>query len=107
MPERIPQMGAGRAPLRGPGLFAAMVDTRFTVLATPLVISWIYRGCLAVIAMTTGLFILVSLWVASLRNGWLWGLAGLILAPLAGFVLALTVRVACEFVLTRFRPPPR
>jgi hypothetical protein len=85
------------------GLVGAMIDTRFRTLATPYLVSWIYRGCMAVVVLVTACWMLLALWVAGWRNGWLWGLMGLIVAPVVGAVLLLIVRVCCEFVLLRFR----
>ncbi|MBD2900818.1 hypothetical protein amrb99_98280 [Actinomadura sp. RB99] len=45
-------------------------------------------------------------WVASLRNGWLWGIAGIFTAPALGFAGILVARIACEFVLIRFYRRP-
>ncbi|XVQ16366.1 DUF4282 domain-containing protein (plasmid) [Spirillospora sp. CA-255316] len=85
------------------GLIGALADTRFRTLATPHLVTWIYRGCMAVIAMMTLWWIVLALWVLTWRNGWLWGLLGLIAAPLVGGVLLLAVRVVLEFVMLRFR----
>ncbi|MDL4777859.1 DUF4282 domain-containing protein [Actinomadura xylanilytica] len=93
-------------PARPPGLLMAVLDTRFTTLVTPMVITWIYRGCLAGITVITLWWLLMAWWVLSWRNGWLWGVMMLLAAPVIGFVALLVVRVACEAVLIRYRPPP-
>jgi hypothetical protein len=85
------------------GLVGAVLDTRFRTLATPYLVAWIYRGCMALIGLSTVFFVLLSAWVATLRNGWLWGLCGVLAAPVVGAVLLLCARVACEFVLLRFQ----
>jgi hypothetical protein len=94
------------------GLVRATLDTRFRELATPYLVSWIYRGCLTLIAVVTAWWVLLALWVATWRDGWLWGLLCAVTAPVVGMVLVLLARVACEFTLIRFRavapplPPP-
>jgi hypothetical protein len=85
------------------GLISAVADTRFRTLATPFLVAWIYRGCLVVVALLTAWWVLLALWVATWRDGWLWGVLCAVTAPVVGMVLVLIARVACEFVLLRFR----
>ncbi|WP_084693557.1 DUF4282 domain-containing protein [Actinomadura atramentaria] len=101
MPE--PLSPGSPYPPKQPGLISALTDTRFTILATPLVIRWIYLGCASVITLVTAFFFVLGWWVTTWRNGWLYGVMGMVAAPMIGFVWLLIVRVACEFVLTRFR----
>ncbi|MEU5880887.1 DUF4282 domain-containing protein [Spirillospora sp. NPDC047279] len=85
-----------------PTVLTALTDTRFTTLVTPLVVSWIYRGCMVVVAMMTVWWMLLSVAVMTWRNGWMWGVLGLAASPVLGLVLVLIVRVVCEAVLVRF-----
>ncbi|WP_157432041.1 DUF4282 domain-containing protein [Actinomadura hibisca] len=98
-----PETEGAAYPHRQPSLIGALADTRFTLLATPLIVRWIYLGCATIIAMTTVFFFILALWVTTLRNGWVYGFMGMAAAPIIGFVWLLITRVACEFVLTRFR----
>lgn len=84
-------------------LLRSLLDSRFRTFATPRLITWIYRGCLLVVALMTAWWVLVALIVMSWRNGWFWGLLLLILAPIIGVILLLCVRVAAELVVIRFR----
>lgn len=79
-----------------------LLDTRFRTFATPRLIAWIYRGCLAGIVVVTVWWVLVAWWMLSWRNGWFWGALLLVAAPIIGVVLLLCVRVACEFAVVRF-----
>ncbi|WP_242911523.1 DUF4282 domain-containing protein [Actinomadura terrae] len=87
------------------GVLVALLDTRFTTFATPVLVSWIYRGCMAVIVMVTLWWMLLAVAVMTWRNGWMWGALGLAAAPLIGFVMLLVVRVALELAVARFRIP--
>lgn len=87
-----------------PSLVEALTDTRFQVFATPIVIRWIYRLCAAAIALITGCWMATGLWVASWRNGWIWGGMLIAIAPLVGLISLMAIRVLCEFVLARMFP---
>lgn len=96
---------AGRGPRpvpRRPGLVTALADTRFTVLATPMIIRWIYMGSVAVIGLATLFFFVLACWVATLRDGWIYGVIGMIAAPGIGLILVLIARVACELAVSQF-----
>lgn len=90
-------------------LLRALFDSRFRRYATPSLITWIYRGCLALVVLATGWWVLVALIIMQWRNGWFWGVLLLVVAPVVGIVLLLCVRVALELVAVRFRAvePPR
>ncbi|RFU41310.1 DUF4282 domain-containing protein [Actinomadura logoneensis] len=89
------------------GLLRTLGDTRFRSYATPSLLTWIYRGCLTGIVLVTGWWVLVAVWLMSWRNGWLWGVLLLVVAPVVGLVLLLCVRVALEFVAVKFPAEPR
>ncbi|MBO2440304.1 DUF4282 domain-containing protein [Actinomadura nitritigenes] len=84
-----------------PGLFAALVDVKFERAVTPLLVRWIYLGALVMVGFG---IIFGLLWVWSLAT-WM-GVALWLAAPIvlgAGLVTLLTVRIACEWTLTRFQ----
>ena len=97
----MPAPSARPAPPRSS--LAAVFDTRFSTLVTPVVITWIYRGCMAVIALATVWCFLLAWWVSSLGSGWAWGVLGMLSAPVIGWVILLAVRVACEVALVWVR----
>lgn len=112
-PDHPPFSGGNPPPMRGgispqnpatrrPGVFKGLLDTRFDILVTPLLVRWIYICSVVTISMGTIFWFVFAWWVATWKDGWLWGLLGMVSAPVNGFILVLAVRVACEFVVTRF-----
>ncbi|WP_424923165.1 hypothetical protein [Actinomadura rubrisoli] len=57
---------------------------------------------MVVIAMMTIWWMLLAAAIMTWRNGWMWGVLGLVASPVLGLVVLLIVRVACEAVLLRF-----
>lgn len=82
---------------------SSVFDARFQTMITPVIVRWIYLACIAGIGILTLFFFLLAWSLTTWRNGALIGVLGMVAAPIVGFTLILITRVACEFVLTRFR----
>jgi hypothetical protein len=96
----MPSDEYNRAPHR-PGLLAALADVKFERAVTPLLVRWVYLGALVVVGFGT-IFGLLWVWsLATWMGGALWVAAPIVLG--AGLVTLLTVRIACEWTLTRFQ----
>src|SRR5512139_1416236 len=85
-------------------VMAALFDTRFETFVTPVIVGWIYRACILGIGVATVAWFVLAWSITAWRHGAVLGVLAMLLAPSGGFVCLLVARVACEFVLSRFRP---
>ncbi|WP_420830912.1 DUF4282 domain-containing protein [Actinomadura graeca] len=86
---------------RRPSLLAALVDVKFERAVTPLLVRWVYLGTLVVVGFGV-VFGLLWVWsLATWMGGALWLAAPIVLGW--GLVTLLTVRITCEWTLTRFQ----
>lgn len=84
-----------------PSLLRELFDTRLRYAITPMLVPWVYRGCMWMIAVGTAFWFLLAWSVAAWMNS-VWALAGMLVVPTIGFVLLLFARVGCEVVLRLF-----
>lgn len=92
--------GEQTPPQRRGSIITGLVDLRFEQMVTPRLVGCLYAAALAFISSGT-LFALLFVWGLStwLGAGWWWVLPVVVCG---GLTAALTVRVACEWVLMAF-----
>jgi hypothetical protein len=85
------------------GFLVSLVDLDFDHPVTPKVLKFFYLAMILLITGQCGLFFMVGLWFAGLRNGWAWGFILIAACPVVWVVEVIVVRIFAETVVLRFK----